>query len=217
MYYSFLHVNYNNSQLTINCIESILSLKIDVVNDHLKIIIIDNASRTKEKNILKKWKIDNHRYKVEFIFLDSNIGYFRAFNQGLAALRSKEITTVIIGNNDLRFDSMFLDRLKDFKYEKDVFCIAPNIINKEGLHQNPHLLKKFSILRIIYYNLYSIHYYFAVFLTNLSGALKLRTSRKDKEGYMESQYITMGFGACYVLTPFFFQKFEKLDDYTFLD
>lgn len=216
MYYSFLHVNYNNSQLTINCIESVFAMKSDVENDRIRIIIIDNASRTEEKSILENWKTDHPEYAVEFLFLENNVGYFRAFNQGLAALKPEKMSTVIIGNNDLRFDPMFLDRLKNYKYEKNVFCIAPNIINKDGLHQNPHLIKKFSLLRIVYYNLYFIHYYFAVLLNNLSGILKIRASRKDKGGYMESQYITMGFGACYVLTPFFFQKFKKLDDYTFL-
>lgn len=216
MYYSFLHVNYNNSQLTINCIESIFSMKLDVDNDHIKIVIIDNASKTEEKDILTKWKTDNSERSVEIVFLETNVGYFRAFNQGFTVLKPQEMSNVIIGNNDLRFDSMFLDRLKDYKYPKDVFCIAPNIINKNRLHQNPHLIKKFSTLRIIYYNLYNIHYYLAVLLSNLSGMLGVRASQKDKIGYMKSQYITMGFGACYILTPLFFQKFKTLDNYTFL-
>ena len=216
MNYSFLHVNYNNSGLTINCIESIYLMN-QYSKLNFKIIIIDNNSNSDEREILKLWENSHLSSNIIFLYLNENLGYFKAFNEGFKYLNHTDRSSyVIIGNNDLKFDKTFISRLNSQSYNNDVFVIAPNIINKDGLHQNPHLIKRFSFLRLTFYKLYYLNYYFAITLSAISDILSLRSSKKNKAQFDINGYITMGFGACFVLTPSFFTHFHKLDDYLFL-
>lgn len=214
---TFLHVNYNNSTLTLNCIESIFSAHRDP-SIEIKIIIIDNASISEEIELLKNWKQKQQlNSPVIFRFLNTNLGYFKAFNIGFELLSEEDKKSyIIIGNNDLKFDKDFINILRSKQFKSDVFVIAPNIINNQGLHQNPHLIKKLSRVRLLYYKLYYLHYTLAIMLNIIAMIFPYRSEKKNKLGFEQSRYITMGFGACYILTPRFFTVFQSLDDYLFL-
>lgn len=216
MNFTFIHVNYNNSFLTINCVESILNIKV-TQNNNKKIIIVDNGSRIEEKDKLINWQKKIIDESIILVFNDLNLGYFKAINIAISLLNNEEKKSyIIIGNNDLKFDESFISNLQFKKYDKNIYVIAPNIINTDGVHQNPHLIKKISLLKRIYYLLYNTNYNVAIVLNYIVSIFSLRSSQKDKLGFEKSRFITMGFGACYILTPYFFIRNEKLDDYLFL-
>jgi len=197
---SFLHVNYNNSQLTIDCIDSIL-LNIKKNDIEIKIIIIDNNSSNLEIKILSDWFNQNSDPFIKVLYLEQNLGYFKAFNEGLNYLSSVEKSGfVLIGNNDLKFTPDFTNTLFSSYYNNDVFVIAPNIINKVGLHQNPHLIKKFALIRLFYYRIYYSYFFIAKLLMFFATLFSVRSSLNDKKDFEKSQYITLGYGACYILT-----------------
>ena len=212
---AFLHVNYNNSEITIKCINSIIEN-----DDNSKIIIIDNASSKTEKDKLIDWEIANPLYsnRVVFLFENINHGYFKAFNIGLKYLQDNisDYKYVVIGNNDLIFENVFFSHLRTTNIDEKVYVISPNIIKTNGIHQKPYSLNKTSKLRKLLYHLIYSNYWMAVLILGVSDALKIKKSESDKKGYDKSQKIFAGHGACYVLTQSSFKYNFLLDDRSFL-
>ena len=144
---AFIHVNYNNSKLTINCIRSIIQNY-----SNADIIIVDNNSTKIEKEILFKWNDEQNVTNVQFIFEEKNLGYFGALNIGLGRILHEiyKYSFVIVGNNDLEFSSVFFERLNNTVINKNIFVIAPNIVKPNGIHQNPYSIKPVSCIRKIW-------------------------------------------------------------------
>ncbi len=214
-HFAFLHVNYNNSELTINCINSILSN-----NENSKIIVIDNNSEDTEKEKLKDWKLKNQEKKsqVTFIFELKNLGYFGALNIGLESLKNDIHTFdyVTIGNNDLIFEAEYFKTLANIKITNDIFVLAPNIIKTNGVHQNPYSINRTSKIRkLLYYILYS-NYFVARLMYLIADLLSIGKSNKDKTDFNQSQIIFAGHGACYILTKSYFRNNYLLDNSSFL-
>jgi GT2 family glycosyltransferase len=213
--YTFIHVNYNSSDLTINCIKSILKIE-----EKSNIIIVDNNSTQIEKNKLLRW-IENNEFNtinVHFIFESLNHGYFGALNIGLNYMKNNSIQSeyVTIGNNDLIFDSNYFEELRKFQIPKDVYVIAPNIIKTNGVHQNPYAIKRTKIKRKILHNIFYLNYYFAEFILFVSTLLNQKRSSVDSLGFDSSQFVFAGHGSCYILTKSYFANNFLLDDRTFL-
>lgn len=209
----FIAVNYNGSIDTIKFIESINNLTTNK-STNCQVIIVDNNSSDADKQSIKDC-ISSFSY-IQLLELNDNIGYFPAFNEGLAYIENDLQATVVLCNNDLIFEKDFLQNYLANTYNDDVFVVAPNVITLNGVHQNPHLISKISIKRKILNEIYFSHYYAAKLLKAISGSLgKLRKQNK-KTNSKNSQYIHMGIGACYILRPVFFQHIKKLDDRIFL-
>ncbi len=102
------------------------------------------------------------------------------------------------------------------QYNNDIYAISPDIINNNGIHQNPILINKFSFHRILYFYLYNTNYYISKFCEYLISGLNIKHLSKNQKGFDKSKYISIGFGACYILTNSFFKKNSFLDDYCFL-
>lgn len=150
----FLIVNYQGSKDTVAFIKNINSSvkKGDVV----RIIIIDNKSDKKDIQYIKL-SIENYN-NVSLLELDSNVGYFPAFNVAIDVIRDYLPATVILCNNDLTINPNFIDRYLVRDYLEDVFVVAPNVITLNGVHQNPLCLRKVSMKRKILYKMYFSSY-----------------------------------------------------------
>lgn len=208
----FIFVNYNNTQFSIKCVDSLLKRRFELVN--IDIVVVDNNSSEKEKKLLRDWE---RSQLVNLYMLDENMGYFPALNKGLNKYGGKKnYQYVIIGNNDLVFDDNFLPHLHSQQYNTDVFVVAPNIVNMDNCHQNPQVRKKYSRLQLIYLDLYHSSYYVASLLLFFSKYLKFRSSNKDRVGHDKSQYILKGYGACYILTRRYLDVIKGIPDYLFL-
>jgi len=213
MIYYFITVNYNNTKVTLEYIQSIFNLK---GNRDYKIIIIDNNSEVAKFNNLKN-RIEGNK-KITLIRNKCNIGYFPGLNVGIKYIKNTKNSLLIIGNNDLKFKNDFLIKLGNINYNRNVYVIAPNVITLDGFHENPHFLNKISTIKKIYFSLYFSNYYTAKLLGIIS------TLRKNmylmKRGYRyncnNEIYIYSGIGACYILTENFFKIYKDLDDDVFL-
>lgn len=211
---AFICVNFNNSKTTKNYIKSILE-----INGlyFLDIIIVDNASSSDDGNSLISFinLIDNKNVKL--IRSDTNLGYFKGLNLALNTLDKSDYDYVIIGNNDLTFDKNFISNLEKVNIIENIFVIAPNIIRiHDGVHQNPHIIKKFTFIQRIYRKLYFSNFYIGNIIYYLYNKLKFIIYKEDRLGNNEEQIILMGYGACYILTKHFFEKFDELDAPVFL-
>lgn len=83
-------VNYNNSQLSCNCCESLLKQQ---QKANLLIVVVDNNSKKEEITLLKTYTQDKDN--VEAVFLPDNIGYFPQWRKGKNWLTLKELTSTI--------------------------------------------------------------------------------------------------------------------------
>lgn len=210
----FIAVNYNGYEYSKQYIESIQKLEL-TENSEVKIIIVDNKSNKDELNILESYceKLSN----VYLIKNHINLGYFGGLNEGIKKVVPTKNTIVIIGNNDLTFEKDFLLNLKLTEYDEDVLVLAPNIITRDGVHQNPHIVKSYSrlnkIKNKIYYSSYYIGKSFHFIYNNIK---KIFVSDLPVKEHNHKMYIRTGIGACYILTKNFFNHFEKLDDSVFM-
>lgn len=213
-HYVFIAVNFNGSNYTKSYIESIHEIILGE-SDEIKIIVVDNYSSETDYQSLGKYC--STITDVRLIRLNENVGYFKGLNQGILSVNKKKNTVFIVGNNDLTFDKDFIINLKKINYDRDVFVIAPNIITKEGRQQNPHVIDRVSSVEkwktSIYYSNYYIGQLFRVVNQSLKRVIKKKAVLKNNIKQMK---IKRGIGACYVLTPNFTKKFEKLDDSVFM-
>ncbi len=203
-------VNYNNSDCSIGMIESLLG-QFDFVDI---VVVVDNASIESEKNVLIQYveclpeKIKN---KIKLILLPENVGYFKALNIGIAQV-SDSAHMAVVGNNDLIYDKNFLPTLNAKKFEDDVFVVCPDVVTIDGVHQNPHVIRRFSFFKKLAFSAYYSNYYVGLLMLYL----KRKLVSKDRRFVPGTFDIFMGIGACYVLTKGFLDNVGRLDDRVFL-
>lgn len=215
MEYYLVVVNYNNSDVTIDCIQSIKKI---VGKNFSKIMVVDNNSNDLDRIKLRHFIEEESFVNIELLELASNRGYFPAINQGIIALElfGRKNYFLVIGNNDLLFPSNFIEKLGKIVVDEDIFVISPDILTPQGIHQNPHVIYRISFIRRLLYKLYFYSYSIACILTFLGKNLNLKRQEVSRNGYKKEQIIRMGFGACYIILPQFLQKVGLLDESVFL-
>jgi GT2 family glycosyltransferase len=210
----FVFTNYFNSEITKNAIQSIHQ---NGNESNSSIVIVDNNSDKHNREILNETA--KEYCNVHIIFNDSNVGYFGGLNIGLKYLRKKggNIRYIVIGNNDLIFPCDFIVSIhNNLKNINKYAVISPNIITLDGQHQNPHVINAISGFREMIYDLYYSNYYVAKVIKYIASITNQISDRRDEEQFNIAQTITQGYGACYILTPLFFDLYESLWAPTFL-
>ncbi len=210
---AFIHVNYNNSQLTLNCIVSIRAFDLDST-----IIIIDNNSTETEKKILSDSLLIKDDKKILLQFEETNLGYFRALNSGIKLILNSisDYDFVFVGNNDLIFKNDFFEKINNTKYSPEAYVVSPNVIKTNGIHQNPFSINGTSKTRKLLYRLIYLNYTMARIVYGTANRLGVMKSEMDRKGHEVSQYIFAGHGSCYVLTPSYFKTNTLMDQSSFL-
>ena len=208
--FHFIAVNFNNSKFTISYIESVVSLN----NYKCNIVIIDNSS---QKNDIQELEFFCEKHSnVVLIKNEINIGYFPALNKGLDYIERHNDDYVIIGNNDLSFQYDFLLKLDSISLPKNVYVIAPNIITLDNIHQNPHIISNFNLIKKVYRRIYYSNFQISIFLQFIYSKIKYLNGSSDRKYHDKIMPILMGYGACYILTPYFFKHYTNLDAPVFL-
>jgi GT2 family glycosyltransferase len=110
---TFVIVSYRSIDIIENCIISI--------NKNIKIIVIDNSNDIKLKNYLEE-KYSN----VEFFISNSNLGYGKANNFGIAKIKTQY---AFILNPDAYLDQNTLQELSNLEnfLKEDFYIIAPSL------------------------------------------------------------------------------------------
>lgn len=209
----FVAVNYNNFALTVEYIKSVLSLE---GFENCKIVIVDNASEDIDFLALENYCRNLSNPNINLVRSPSNVGYFPGLNLGLKFIGDHSESLVVVGNNDLTFQSDFLIALRRLKFDPETYAIAPDVVSLDGRHQNPHCINRISRFRVFCYDLYFSNYLFGKFLFWLMQVLKKVVPFKSREAWRGEQYIYMGIGAIYVLTDKFFETYDSLDGRVFL-
>lgn len=125
---SIIIVNYNTSELIINCIKSILK---HVKNIDYEIIVVDNNS---EKDIPKILKEEFPSLIINCILLDQNVGFGLANNEGAKRANGRNLfflnPDTILLNDAINILSQYLDS------NASVGICGGNLYDKEG---NPYI------------------------------------------------------------------------------
>jgi GT2 family glycosyltransferase len=210
---AYVCTNYNNSAFTCEAIKSLD----ESVNHEFQIVVVDNGSAI--SSVIELQQFAEERANVALVLNEHNLGYFRGLNAGILQVRTKhpDVAAIVIGNNDLVFPPNFGDLIQKNEDKLRLYSvISPNIITLDGVHQNPHVIHKISAGREVVYDLYYANYYLAVVIRKLAKLTTLFTDRDDESRHEIAQPIYQGHGACYVLTPVFFEHFSELWAPTFL-
>jgi GT2 family glycosyltransferase len=209
----YVCVNYNNSSYTRDAVNSL------VVNraHEFHIVVVDNNSDKANVEILQKLQAEHAN--VEVVFNETNVGYFRGLNLGIARLKARkpEVEFMVVGNNDLLFPADFGNSIAENCAMLRLHpVICPDIVTLDGVHQNPHVIERISRVREVVYDIYYSNYYVALLIRRLAHLTARFTDRNDETEWSIRRLIYQGHGACYVLGPVFFQNFAELWAPTFL-
>ena len=214
MNFGFVFTNYNNSEYTIAAVRSLRACNTE---HQYRVVVVDNNSRYESIDALRILRREFGN--IDLILNKENVGYFKGLNVGIRHLRSNycEVNHVIIGNNDLLFPSNYFDNLiMNFSKFNKYAVISPDIVTLDGIHQNPHVIKRIGFIREVIYDLYYYNYYLSVTIKIFSKLTNLFTDRRDEEQYEIAQEIYQGHGSCYILGPIFFENYDELWAPTFL-
>lgn len=209
----FVCTNYNNSAYTQEAVSSLS----ENIGHEIQMVVVDNNSTSEHVEQLKR--LASEVPCVELMLNRENVGYFTGLNLGIRHVRSQrpDIDLVVVGNNDLVFPSDFVDALqKNLSLFEKYAVISPDIVTLNGIHQNPHVVRRISKVREFLYDLYNANYYVAIAIRGLSRLTRRFTDRRDETLHDVAQVIYQGYGACYVLGPLFFHHFEELWAPTFM-
>lgn len=139
---AFVILHYQNIDVTIDSVEHLK--KLQKIEKH-NIIIVDNASPNKSGKVLS----DMYRDDENIICLqsDKNGGFAYGNNMGYDYARNNVHADIIVAmNSDVNIeDSMFIINLLNYADIHSETCIiAPDIVTKNGFHQNPYLQNAIS-------------------------------------------------------------------------
>lgn len=132
---SFVILSWNSDKYLENCIESIEKFK----KFETQIIIIDNGSKDKSVEIIRKYK------EVELITLDRNYGTTVSRNKGLHLIKDADFICVLDSDTVVNEQAFFI--MTDYlKKNHGVGIVGPAMVNGDNKRQIPY--RKFPTWKI---------------------------------------------------------------------
>lgn len=143
-------LNYLNFEDTIECVDSILKNRYDIVG----VVVVDNGSYNHSYELL----IEEYRHRSEVYVIKSprNLGFSRGNNLGIRFARKKlRADFVLVVNNDTVFtESDYIEKLVS-NYSKGVGCIGSSIVLRDGARQG--IYKEYISLKDTFIYLINMH------------------------------------------------------------
>lgn len=134
--YVILHYNEKSLKDTFECIESLKKISKD---KNYKIIIVENGSNDKSKEILEnKYKNDS---EIDVVISNENLGFANGNNLGCnKAIKEYEPDYLVVLNNDtyVKQDN-FLEKIEEIYSKENFDILGPYIYDKNLKPQNPQL------------------------------------------------------------------------------
>jgi len=140
MQVALLVLNYNGEQLLKECLPSIIEAA-KVSSHQVRVIVVDNLSVDRSIEVL-----GSDFREVEVIKAREN-RYLISYNE---VLESIEEEIVVLLNNDIKVDRNFIDPLIDHFRDKDLFYVAPKVLNfdKSFNGGKSYLKMKYGIINV---------------------------------------------------------------------
>ena len=159
---AFLILHYQNIDVTKKCINYLLRLN-NIYNNY--IVIIDNASPNGTGEIIKNMYCN--KKNIHVICSKTNVGFSSGNNIGyIYAKNNLQVDVIVAMNSDVFINEVdFIKKMQNaISNNIEKYIIAPDIVVKNGYHQNPYMKepistekqKKILIRKYMGYILYSI-------------------------------------------------------------
>lgn len=201
---AFVILHYQNFDVTKESIGYLLEL--DGIEEN-EIIVVDNASPNNSGVLLKeKYSLFKN---IHVIVTQQNGGFAYGNNIGYKEAREKygcQIIVVMNSDVDIK-DKYFIRSLRRIgKTEREVAIVAPDIVVKNGYHQNPYMEKEIStskqkriiLKKKIGYILYSIPGIRTI-LFNRKSVQNFETNKAEK--VIQKKMGIVPHGACVIYMP----------------
>lgn len=134
--YIILHYNEKSLKDTVECIESLKKISKD---KNYKIIVVENGSNDKSKEMLEdKYKDDTN---IDIVISYKNLGFANGNNLGCnRAIKEYEPDYLVVLNNDTYIrQNNFLEKIEDIYIKEKFDILGPYIYDKNLKPQNPQL------------------------------------------------------------------------------
>jgi GT2 family glycosyltransferase len=139
-------INYNRQDITVECLDSLLNLKVE--NYKLHIIVVDNYPEN-------RINIDENKYlkiNLKVIFSSINSGFSGGMNIGIKEALRNKADYILIHNNDTYVKTDFLQKLFDFaEKNQDAGIITPKIYFAEGFEFHKNKYRKEDLGKVFWY------------------------------------------------------------------
>lgn len=219
MKFGFVILHYKTLNDTLECMESLK--KLDKIDDSM-IYVVDNFSNDESSKKLST--ICSKNKNIVFIKSFKNLGFAKGNNLGIKAARNDGCDFIALINNDViikqkDFIKQIMDTWKDYRFSIG----GPRIISTiDGLDQNPFMVPRHFIKnKKMAFKLYLLGFLKYLFV-KLRFPLFWEKNRRSYNGGMAEKRLnsdTSDFllnGAGIILTPTYFEKYDKLCDVTFM-
>jgi len=130
---TFLILQFQIFEETINCIETILGL--DKGNNEVDIVVVDNGSTNDALKRIREYDENN----IHILSSGSNLGFAKGNNVGYDYAKDTLNTDFIVAINSdtLLEDKNFINGLVEIYHAEKYHLLGPDIITNDGWHQNP--------------------------------------------------------------------------------
>ena len=154
-YTGIIILNYNNSQMTFDCLKSLNNY----INSYCKILVVDNDSSLKEKDLLKyvinafkKMELSSHILEVKELYLHKNLWY-ACWNKEWCKIfyQEDDCEDILILNNDTIFVEDILSPLKRILWSyKNTAWVMPRLINAKYVDETAVRNKKSFLYDVLF-------------------------------------------------------------------
>lgn len=144
---SIIILNWNRAGDTIECVRSVS--KCQRSNVECQIVVVDNASTDDSVKKLKRFKIQDSRFKI--LVNKENLGFAGGNNSGIDYAMKKGADWVLILNNDTIVDKdLIVELLKVSRKHPKVGILSPKIYFAKGFEFHKKRYKKSELGRVIW-------------------------------------------------------------------
>lgn len=194
-------LNYETWDVTLQCMESIMEAEIE---EMIRIYLVDNASTRKKPKEIDRF-IEQH--SVTYIEAAENRGYAAGNNLGICRALEDQCTYVLITNNDIRFRSAAIHRMKQLLESSDrIGIVGPQVVGLDGIHQPSVAMYRTGIREIF-------HFYTGFRCFHRKAMREYQGMDQDAGGQYPVYHVS---GCCFLMNRKAAETLYPLDENTFL-
>lgn len=222
--FGFVILHYLAFDATAACVDSIFRCLGS--DDLYEIVIVDNGSSNGTGNLLKERYAENS--SVHVILLEENIGFAKGNNKGFRFAKEQlNCTFICMMNNDtILTQSTFIVKCREIYQEHPYAVIGPMIIRKDDSIQPLTKTIRSRKFYILYRNILKLELLISrigidtikitEFILQLLGRKKEPDENTEADEYNNPRPNVRLHGCCWIFTPKFTEKFQGINDKTFL-
>ena len=194
-------LNYETWDVTLQCMESIMEAENE---EMIRIYLVDNASTRKKPKEIDRF-IEQH--SVTYIEAAENRGYAAGNNLGICRALEDQCTYVLITNNDIRFRSAAIHRMKQLLESSDrIGIVGPQVVGLDGIHQPSVAMCRTGIREIF-------HFYTGFRCFHRKAMREYQGMDQDAWGQYPVYHVS---GCCFLMNRKAAETLYPLDENTFL-